>query len=85
VEGHKARYDTSRPTDFSPSDKQKTDTSGLTGEGSYNTGEQYIPNDAEGPAEQPEEVTVNRHQVPVLLGPAIGSPEGVVVNFSLYQ
>jgi hypothetical protein len=85
LEGHKARCDASRPTHSSLSDKQKTDVSALAGEGSRSTSEQHIPNDSEGPAEQQEEVTVDRHRVPVLVVPAMGSPEGVVVNFSLYQ
>jgi hypothetical protein len=85
LEGHKARCDASRPTYSSPSDKQKTDASALAGEGSCNTSEQHTPNDSEGPAEQQEEVTVDRHRVPVLVVPAMGGPEGVAVNLSLYQ
>jgi hypothetical protein len=85
MKGHEARYDTSRPTDSSPSDNPKTDKSALTGEGSCNTSEQHTPNDSEGPSEQQDEVTVDRHLVPVLVVPAVGGPEGVVVDFSLYQ
>jgi hypothetical protein len=85
LEGHEARCDASRPTHSSPSDKQKTDASALAGKGSHNTSEQHIPNDLEGPTEQQEEVTVDRHRVPVLVVPAMGGPEGVAVSFSLYQ
>jgi hypothetical protein len=85
MEGHKARCDASRPTDCSPSDNQKTNVSALAGEGSHNTSEQHTPNNSEGPAEQQQEVTVDRHRVPVLVVPAVGGPEGVAVNISLYQ
>jgi hypothetical protein len=85
MKGHEARCDASRPTDSSPSDNQKTDASALTGKGSRNTSEQHTPNDSEGPAEQQQEVTVTKDQVPVLVVPAVGGPDGVAVNFSLYQ
>jgi hypothetical protein len=85
MKGHEARCDASRLTDSSPSDNQKTDASALAGECSCNTSEQHTPNDSAGPAEQQEEVTVDRHRVPVLVVPAVGGPEGVAVNFSLYQ
>jgi hypothetical protein len=85
LEGYEARCVTSRPTDSSLSENQKTDACALAGEGSHNTSEQHTPNDSEGPAEQQEEVTVDRHRVPVLVVPAVGGPEGVAVNFSLYQ
>jgi hypothetical protein len=85
MKGHEATYDTSRPTDSSVSNNQKTNASALAGEGSHNTSEQHTPIDSEGPAEQQEEVTVDRHRVPVLVVPAVGGPEGVAVNFSLYQ
>jgi hypothetical protein len=85
MEGHEARCDTSRPTDSSSSDNQKTDTSALTGKGSCNTSEQHKPNALEGPAEQQEEVIVDRHQVPVLVVPTVVGLEGVAVNLSLYQ
>jgi hypothetical protein len=85
MKGYEARCDASRPTDSSPSDNQKTDASALAGKGSCNTSEQHTPKDSEGPAEQQEEVTVDRHRVPVLVVPAVGGPEVVAVNFSLYQ
>jgi hypothetical protein len=85
MKGHEARCDASRPIDSSPSNNQTTDASALTGKGSRNTSEQHTPNDSEGPAEQQEEVTVDRHQVPVLVSPAVGGPEGVAVNVSFYQ
>jgi hypothetical protein len=85
MKGHKARCDASRPTDSSLSDNQKTDASALAGEGSRNTSEQLTPNNSEGPTEQQGEVIVDRHRVPVLVVPAVGGPEGVAVNLSLYQ